>query len=176
MSKFKPGDKIVLEINNVLDMNSTEYYKFINEKGIEYNLWTAVNIDNCAELLSEYSENNKAWKLAQKILADKDDNGYNLNEILEIFGTTKILDVFKNNTYTEVVEKITKWENSKIQIGDIVCCNESYGLVLSENQICFRVIMGDGVQTEWYKERCTKTKKHIDLSKILNQINGDEND
>ena len=59
MSKFKPGDKIVLEINNVLDMNSTEYYKFINEKGIEYNLWTAADIDNCAELLSEYSENSR---------------------------------------------------------------------------------------------------------------------
>lgn len=175
MSKFKPGDKIVLEINNVLDMCLTENYKFLDEKGIEYD-FCAANIDNCAELLSEYSENNKAWKLAQKILAGKDDNGYNSNELLEIFGTINIHNVFKNNTYTEVVEKITKWENSKIQIGDIVCCNESYGLVLSENQICFRVIMGNGIQTEWYKERCTKTKKHIDLSKILNQINGDEND
>ena len=171
MSKFKPGDKIVLEINNVLDMDSTEYYKFINEKGIEYD-FCAANIDNCAELLSEYSENNKAWKLAQKILA----GGYNSTELLEIFGTTYIRNVFKNNTYTKAAEKITKWENSKIQIGDIVCCDKNYGLVLSKNQICFRVIMGNGIQTEWYKERCTKTKKHIDLSKILNQINGDEND
>ena len=175
MSKFKPGDKIVLEIDNVIGMHLTEYYKFINEKGIEYD-FCAENIDDCAKLLSEYSENNNAWKLAQKILANKDDNGYDSNELLEIFDTASIRNIFKNNTYTEIVEKITKWENRKICVGDIVCNHGNYGLVLSENQICFRVIMGDGVQTEWYKERCTKTKKHIDLSKILNQINGDEND
>lgn len=175
MSKFKPGDKIVLEINDVVGMYSNTSYKFIDKEGIGYEYYSD-NIDNFAELLSEYSENDKAWKLVQKFLAGKDNNGYSTDELLEIFGTASISNIFKNNTYTEAVEKITKWENNKICVGDIVCSYGNYGLVLSENQICFRVIMGNGAQTEWYKERCTKTKKHIDLSKILDQINGDEDD
>ena len=119
-----------------------------------------------------YSE---AWELARKIiLYDKDS--YSGEELKEIFGYAYSQTIMKNYTYQEVAAKVAEWEKGKeeIKVGDVVSheekYEEKYGVVISEGTICFRGFTDDGTPFEWYKERCTKTGRHIDIDSFLKQI------
>lgn len=63
-----------------------------------------------------------AWEIAKKIECM---DGYNGDELLEIFGTDDIESIFKKHTISEVLEKIRAYEeqkvktfNDKIKVGD----------------------------------------------------------
>ena len=72
--------------------------------------------------------------------------------------------------------EVAEWEKAKeeIKAGDVVSHEEKYGVVISEGTICFRGFTDDGTPFEWYKERCTKTGRHIDIDCFLKQIRGEE--
>ena len=207
MSKYKVGDKVVMEITN----------RFKNAYGHEYcsvldSLYSADFIDNKVEPLSTYTEpleakirrqaaeitrllaENKelkeeynqtfnqgaeeAWELTRKIICPPINGGFNRSEITEIFGYGYISDIFEKYKYTEAAAKVAEWEKAKeeIKVGDVVSHEEKYGVVISEGTICFRGFTDDGTPFEWYKERCTKTGRHIDIDSFLKQIGGGDDE
>ena len=118
----------------------------------------------------------EAWELARKIAVIPKNGGYGGSKLIEIFNTALIDEIF-NLTYSEATAKVAEWEKAKeeIKVGDVVSHEEKYGVVISEGTICFRGFTDDGTPFEWYKERCTKTGRHIDIDSFLKQIGG-END
>ena len=115
---------------------------------------------------------NEAWKLARKIF------DMETNDIEDIFikeDAWNLGTVLNNYTYQEAAAKVAEWEKIKeIKVGDVVSHEEKYGVVISEGTICFRGFTDDGTPFEWYKERCTKTGRHIDIDSFLKQIRGEQ--
>ena len=111
---------------------------------------------------------NAAWELARKIF------DMETNDIEDIFikeDAWNLGTVLNNYTYQEAAAKVAEWEKIKeIKVGDVVSHEEKYGVVISEGTICFRGFTDDGTPFEWYKERCTKTGRHIDIDSFLKQI------
>ena len=120
---------------------------------------------------------NAAWELVRKIF------DMETNDIEDIFITEDAWNlgtVLNNYTYQEAAAKVAEWEKAKeeIKVGDVVSheekYEEKYGVVISEGTICFRGFTDDGTPFEWYKERCTKTGRHIDIDSFLKQIGGEQ--
>ena len=119
---------------------------------------------------------NEAWELVRKIF------DMETNDIEDIFITEDAWNlgtVLNNYTYQEAAAKVAEWEKTKeIKVGDVVSheekYEEKYGVVISEGTICFRGFTDDGTPFEWYKERCTKTGRHIDIDSFLKQIGGEQ--
>ena len=110
-----------------------------------------------------------AWELVRKIF------DMETNDIEDIFikeDAWNLGTVLNNYTYQEAAAKVAEWERAKeeIKVGDVVSHEEKYGVVISEGTICFRGFTDDGTPFEWYKERCTKTGRHIDVDSFLKQI------
>ena len=113
----------------------------------------------------------EAWELARKIAVIPKNGGYGGSKLIEIFNTA-LIDEILNLTYPFAAAKVAEWEKAKeeIKVGDVVSHEEKYGVVISEGTICFRGFTDDGTPFEWYKERCTKTGRHIDIDGFLKQI------
>ena len=178
MSKYKVDDKVVLTVSDVNEKAYYPYYMFNNNNS---NLWIS-STDKYSEPLSAYIEQaraegqNEAWELARKITYQPINGGFNRSEFEEIFDEGYISDIFEKYTYTEAAAKVARWEKAKdeIKVGDVVSHEEKYGVVISEGTICFRGFTDDGTPFEWYKERCTKTGRHIDIDSFLKQIRGEQ--
>ena len=195
MSKYKVGDKVVYEVKEIIRDGA---YLFPSWKEIEplptYTEPLEAKIRRQAsEITRLLAENKKlkaengnviweieqafdrgcnaAWELARKITVVPKDGGYGGSKLIEIFNTALIDEIF-NLTYSEAAAKVAEWEKAKdeIKVGDVVSHEEKYGVVISEGTICFRGFTDDGTPFEWYKERCTKTGRHIDVDSFLKQI------
>ena len=119
---------------------------------------------------------NAAWELARKIVLPQSQGGMNDEDYMKVFGSGVSAPYIMNNyTYTEAAAKVAEWEKAKeeVKVGDVVSHEEKYGVVISEGTICFRGFTDDGTPFEWYKERCTKTGRHIDIDSFLKQIGGE---
>ena len=116
---------------------------------------------------------NEAWELVRKIF------DMETNDIEDIFikeDAWNLGTVLNNYTYQEAAAKVAEWGKAKeeIKVGDVVSHEEKYGVVISEGTICFRGFTDYGTPFEWYKERCTKTGRHIDIDSFLKQIGEEE--
>ena len=199
MSKYKVGDKVVYEVKEIIRDGA---YLFPSWKEIEplptytepleakirrqASEITRLLREN-AELKEESKRNytiniemaraeghSEAWELARKIAVIPKNGGYGGSKLIEIFNTALIDEIF-NLTYSEATAKVAEWEKIKeIKVGDVVCSEGKYGVVISEGTICFRGFTDDGTPFEWYKERCTKTGRHIDIDGFLKQIGGEQ--
>ena len=212
MSKYKVGDKVVMEITDEISIMEEPEYILSDA--------TVVNkgyIDKAAEPLSTYTEpleakirrqaaeitrllaenkelkeeskrnytiniemaraegHSEAWEMARKIAVIPKNGGYGGSKLIEIFNTA-LIDEILNLTYPFAAAKVAEWEKAKeeIKVGDVVSHEEKYGVVISEGTICFRGFTDDGTPFEWYKERCTKTGRHIDIDSFLKQIGGEQ--
>ena len=128
-----------------------------------------------------------AWELARKIILRQSQGGMNDEDYKGAFGSgVSETYVIKNYTYPEAAAKVAEWEKAKeeVKVGDVVSheekygvvISEKYGVVISEGTICFRGFTDDGTPFEWYKERCTKTGRHIDIDSFLKQIGGGDDE
>ena len=138
---------------------------------------TICDICKSDEFLKEMAESareegqEEAWELARKIVLKNGYSAYDLHEIFNCCGSHQALEDY---TYLEAAAKVEAWEKAKeeIKVGDVVSHEEKNGVVISEGTICFRGFTDDGTPFEWYKERCTKTGRHIDIDSFLKQIRG----
>ena len=173
MSKYKVGDKVVMEITDKVEVMEEPNYILSDA--------TVVNqgyIDKAAEPLSTYIEQaraegqNEAWELARKIVSDIYHSGYNSDELKEMFGYFSYQFIWEDNTYPEAAAKVEAWEKAKeeICIGDVVRYTDgTYGAVL-QNGHMLSVMLKDGSTTPWHKDCCRKTGRHIDIDSFLKQI------
>ena len=205
MSKYKVGDKVVMEITDKISVMGEPWY-VLSEATSMFETY----LDKAAEPLGTYNEpleakirrqakeitrllaeNKKlkkeynqafnqgaeeAWKLARKITCQPINGGFKRSEFEEIFDEGYVSDIFEKYTYQEAAAKVAEREKAKeeIKVGDVVSHEEKYGVVISEGTICFRGFTDDGTPFEWYKERCTKTGRHIDIDSFLKQIGGEQ--
>lgn len=73
----------------------------------------------------------------KKIIFEPRNGGYTIKQLGEIFDTSNIEDIFKNNSPIEIMDKIEEYENKskiKIKIGEKISVNNSEGEILSINK------------------------------------------
>ena len=195
MSKYKVGEKMIVEITEVKE-NSYVLNRIGEVEPMEAKIRRqAAEITRLLAENKKLKENfekskratlnmerlagqNEAWELVRKIF------DMETNDIEDIFikeDAWNLGTVLNNYTYQEAAAKVAEWEKIKeIKVGDVVSheekYEEKYGVVISEGTICFRGFTDDGTPFEWYKERCTKTGRHIDIDSFLKQIGGNENE
>ena len=182
MSKYKVGDKVVMEITDKVEVMEEPNYILSDA--------TVVNqgyIDKAAEPLSTYIEQaraegqNEAWELAKKIVLQPINGGYKRSEFEEIFGCGYISDIFEKYTYSEATAKVAEWENEKdeIKVGDIVKtkCDTSFEFCVTDID-CNGYLYGIGGYGETYSDKnpkdWEKTGRHIDIDGFLKQIGGEQ--
>ena len=173
MSKYKVGDKVVMEITDKVEVMEDPNYILSDA--------TVVNqgyIDKAAEPLSTYIEQaraegqNEAWELARKIYLPDGFEGFAPSELEEIFGGDNTDWIVGGHSYPEAAAKVEAWERQKeeICIGDVVRYTDgTYGAVL-QNGHMLSVMLKDGSTTPWHKDCCRKTGRHIDIDSFLKQI------
>ena len=181
--KYKQGEKMIVEITEVKE-NSYVLNRIGEVEPMEDKIRRqAAEITRLLAENKELKENfekskrvnlnmgrvagqNEAWELVRKIF------DMETNDIEDIFikeDAWNLGTVLNNYTYQEAAAKVAEWEKA-IKVGDVVSHEEKYGVVISEGTICFRGFTDDGTPFEWYKERCTKTGRHIDIGSFLKQI------
>lgn len=182
MSKYKIGDKVVLEITDKVEVMGDPWYLLSNATSIY-----VPYLDKAAETLSTYTEQaraegqNEAWELARKICLGKEDGGLPNDETYEIFNTHSPYDIMCEHTYPEAAAKVEAWEKAKeeIKVGDVLKD------VASSNVKCVvtnmypgnmaYLVFSDGSAGMHELENMKKTGRHIDIDSFLKQIGG-END
>ena len=200
MSKYKTGDKVVLEI---IQDDSYGDYKVGNETHFWWNSHEL--LDKVAEPLSEYTEpleveasrlikenaklkaeiesaeatgQQEAWELARKIICSP---GYSISELKEIFGSKSISWCISCNTYNEAAAKVAEWEQKKeeICVGDMLLSNRT------SNKCVVTYIGCELITVLWDDGSCSNKPKnfiregfkkigHIDVASMLAQIGGEE--
>lgn len=114
---------------------------------------------------------NEAWELAQKINCYVDEGGISQAELVEIFDsgdTCKIMCL----SYEEAFAKLKAYEDSKIEVGDVVVAfNETLIVVTSlEGNMIYGIDAQGLVSARLLFGDVKKTGKHIDIKSILEQI------
>lgn len=178
MSKYDMEDKIVLEISH---MDQDNDYRFRGIGG-----WLSgvdVDNDNYAEPLTDYTEKayeegaEKAWELAQQIMSGEVPGHYTTAELYEMFGTYSQHEVLKKHTYAEAAAKVEAWrKKNEIHVGDVVIykdiSRQVRGVVTKVTESCIGGITSEGSIFNWFKVKCTKTDRHIDIESVMAQIKG----
>lgn len=120
---------------------------------------------------------NAAWKLAQKIAKFQLDGGYSIDELKAIFGHPYLNEIF-DLTFSEAAAKVAEWKKAKeeICVGDVVECEEHYGVVVGVGEVYVKVFTSDWTSFQWMKKDCTKTGRHIDVDAWLAQIGGESDE
>ena len=181
MSKYKVGNKVVMEITDKVEVMEEPNYILSDA--------TVVNqgyIDKAAEPLSTYIEQaraegqNEAWELARKITCQPINGGFNRSEFEEIFDEGYISDIFEKYTYTEAAAKVAEWEKAKakIKVGDVL--EDIY----DRNVKCVAtnmypgnmayLVFYDGTAGMNELDNFKKTGRHIDIDGFLKQIGGEQ--
>lgn len=71
----------------------------------------------------------------KKIIFTPNNGGYTFEQLEEIFGTSIMQDIFKDNSPIEIMDKIEEYENKpKIKIGEKISINNTEGEILSVNK------------------------------------------
>ena len=177
MSKYKVGDKVVMEITDKVEVMEEPNYILSDA--------TVVNqgyIDKAAEPLSTYIEQaraegqNEAWELARKIYLPDGFEGFAPSELEEIFGGDNTDWIVGGHSYPEAAAKVEAWEKAKeeIKVGDEVEKNDLRDvrfIVTFTNGRLMSGVTQDGFvfanekPKEWHK-----TGRHIDIDSFLKQI------
>lgn len=176
MSKYKTGDKVVMEITKGKTLLGTDYYLFNDGFGIRQGL-----VELNAEPLTTYTEqaraegHSEAWELARKIVSDIYHGGYNLDELKEIFDSPCYSEIFDLG-YTKAAAKVAQWEKAKkeIKVGDVlediydsnVKCTVTN---LYTNNMAY-LVFDDGTAGMHELDNFKKTGRHIDIDSFLKQI------
>lgn len=174
MSKYKIGDKVVLEITDKVEVMGDPWYLLSNATSIY-----VPYLDKAAETLSTYTEQaraegqNEAWELARKICLGKEDGGLPNDETYEIFNTHSPYDIMCEHTCPEAAAKVAEWEKAKeeIKVGDIVEDGlGSIALSIRNAGGMLYLVFSDGSCGRHEPESWHKTGRHIDIDGLLKQI------
>lgn len=192
MSKYKVGDKFVVEIKEVMHEDDICYRTGMRGNG---KYLDAEQLDELKKLDSDYINDNfgelqdeaydagmrEAWGLALSLrYMDYDDK-------LQVFGLEhdgkdKWVEIMEKFTPQEAKAKIEAWEKSKeeIKVGDVVTAtsnNKNYvvtGIKQDNNSTWYVLLSGKGLTINTKDCILTKTGRYIDIQSMLEQIGGKE--
>ena len=175
MSKYKVGDKVVLEITDKVEVTEEPWYILSDATSIYGSF-----MDKAAEPLTAYIEQARAdgaetaWELARKIASTA--GGLSSSELVEIFNAFLPRDILSENTYPEAAAKVAKWERQKeeIKVGDILedIYDRNVKCVVTNlypNNMAY-LVFSDGSAGMNHLDHFKKTGRHIDIDGFLRQI------
>ena len=120
-----------------------------------------------------------AWELARKIYLLQEFGGYSTDELVEIFGTASIGEIFRY-TYPEAAEKVSQWEKAKeeIKVGDVLegIYDSNIKCVatnLYPSNMAY-LVFDDGTTGICNLNDFKKTGRHMDIDSFLKQIGGEQ--
>lgn len=140
MSRYKKGDRFVIEISSVFEGGQDSPYNFYRIKGLDNFNFFARDLDKIQrvtdfdrkmytgdeledERAASYDEGfEDAWKMVKKIALNPNQGAFTGQELKEIFGFDTSYSIFSNLSATEVLERISNYEaeKDKIHVGDVV--------------------------------------------------------
>lgn len=201
MSKYKVGDKFVVEIGDIYETTSNlpfedELYKISGFNSLVFNDF---GLDKLDKLDSDYITDNftelqddlydsgyvdgmlKTWGIAKELFEYS-------SELYEIFGFNEMNQymsinyVLNNFTPQQAKTKIEEWEKSKeeIKVGDVVTDtsnNRNYivtGIKQDNNSTWYALLSEIGLTINTKACTLKKTGRHIDIQSVLEQIGGKE--
>lgn len=178
MSKYKTGDKVVMEITKGKTLLGTDYYLFNDGFGIRQGL-----VELNAEPLTTYTEQARAdgaetaWELAKKCMLMTD------RERETIFGSghNALYGVLTYFDYKHAAAKVAEWEKAKeeIKVGDILediaDNNVKCVVVKPYSSNMAYLVFSDGSAGLNELDNLRKTGRHTDIDSFLKQIRGQNN-
>lgn len=178
MSKYKAGDKFVIEIKGETDGIPGAYWVENNLTATEAWLDKLRRLEDVIkdELEKARQEGaEEAWKVAKKIVVV--DGGFAHAEREKIFGTPYIDTVFNQNSFYLAKMKIEKWkeENEEVHVGDIVeypidsenPCEVYVTSVQEEGGVFYGFnIDSGGVYANCFVSDARKTGRHMEWDRL----------
>ena len=181
MSKYKVGDKFIIEIAEVYEnvLSSVDVFEAATSeplyriKGFNSLVFDKNGLDKLEKLKESlpipYSEAYKkgmsdTWDVARELC----ETGY--SECTEMFGDETVEHVIKNFTPLEIKEKMKSYKKDKeIHIGDKVqdCDDNTKAIILDKEDL------GNEYENEWivYTENgCVESWRESDIKKINERI------
>ena len=179
------GDKFIIEIDKIFEHDGEKLYR---AKGFKSLVFGEYGLKMLKRFQDEYKVSidsariagqDEAWKLAYNLYSNVTQE-----DIREIFEIPKdsirkpFAVVLDELTAKEAIEKYSDWteakkkEEAEIKVGDVVKHKEGKtGVVISFSKSVIYGLTSNGCRFEWFRDRCTKTGKHIDIESIMEQIN-----
>ena len=107
---------------------------------------------------------NDAWELVEKLWYESD----------KILGYVNLNQVLKDYTPQEALAKLKAYEDSKIEVGDVITIDEDRVIVTKviKGEPCTTIygIEDNGCSICYSDRQFKKTGKHIDIKSILDSI------
>ena len=204
MSKYKVGDKFIVEIEEIYNGDLVKHEEHIHLHRIkgfnslvldEYGLdklqkyeeeviatkfyekgrqEALEEVQNCESYGYEKGLND-AWKLVRKICGMTRQALYEIFKIEDAY----LADILDDNTYQEAIAKIEAYEESKaIKVGDVVFnAREDIKAVIIDSAIAkgaWQIYTEDGCVEIWKECEFKKTGRTVDIENLLEQIRGNE--
>lgn len=172
----------------------------VPEEG-EKTVWTRMlNVADLEELNSDYINEHfgdlqdtayqkgldEAWKAARRISVIELNGGLAGKELMKIYGTTYIHKIYDDNTASEAIAKMKAYEekqkaDDKIEVGDEVEWTGDKYIVtyinydIDTSEITDYDLLGDDGSVADHVKKCsfTKTGRHFDIQKILEDMRND---
>lgn len=121
-----------------------------------------------------------AWECARRISVPELSGGFTGNEMMKIYGTIELHKIYDDNTASEAIEKLKAYEekqkvDDKIEVGDEVVvsdvgCEDTTYTVVSFGEGTACGFTYDGIWIGWELNKVTKTGRHFDIDKILEEM------
>lgn len=181
MSKYKIGDKFVVEVGNVcgdlyIPKNFPQVGMSIEFLDSLHKVDSNMKIEDITDMIAEYDTEKKgynkglqdAWKAALKF-SQMDDSTRE-----EVFDKTNPNYFFKDMQPQEALAKLQAYEKEhEIQVGDVVIGSLFSGVVTGVDDDRVFVLYDDGSCGERRKSDLKKTGKHIHIHALLQEIGGE---
>ena len=109
---------------------------------------------------------NEVWEFLDRI-----EHAIKSSVLIEVFGYSNIGDILDHFKPQEALAKLKEYEDSKIEVGDVVTEGNRTFIVTHISCDCVFGLLPDGDLYSVPKiSDCKKTGKHIDIKAILDQI------
>ena len=174
MSKYKPNDQFIIEIESSVETQNGDLYRIAN-----FNSW--VN-DSALDRLNRPDNNyDKGFKEGAKALLDAltkiaDMNDDDIERLFRVKGWTNTLHgIISEYSADEIVTKMKEYEVGKIdlfRVGDEVqnSVGDKY-IVTKLYSVAVGVIQSDGRYEQIYKKFLTRTGRTYPIKNILEAMN-----
>ena len=194
MSKYKPGDKFLIEIEGVNQESAVS--KFVDYKinGSDLAVYEGY-LDKLKMIKPDeiekvgYEDGLKdAFYAVKMIEFEVKEGGINFRNLIKIFGFSSLKNIIFNFEPKEIVEKIKRFKEcqGKFCVGDVVKSKNNEKIILVVTQMCsdgdfegIKISETDeygrflGYYDKRSAERFEKTGKHFNLEELFNLDKGE---
>lgn len=194
MSKYKPGDKFLIEIEGVNQESAVS--KFVDYKINGSDLAVYEGYLDEFKMIKPgeiekvgYEDGLKdAFYAAKMIEFDVKEGGIDFKNLIKIFGFSSLKSIIFNFEPKEIVEKIKRFKEcqGKFCVGDVVKSKNNEKIILVVTQMCsdgdfkgIKISETDeygrflGYYNKRSAERFEKTGKHFNLEELFNLDKGE---